>query len=1088
MPERPVHDARTPVVRPAARDVQNPPETRPAAISAKRPRARGEIWPHNPVASNCAGQGAGTPAPKTYFRSAVTHFATLLLLLAGTAGVQSGGDEQYQFLVGLYDKGLYTQVVKEAQNFLNQYPGHPKTDLARYRLACAFYELNQKPEAAPQFRTLTEKTGFEYLPECWFRLGQCEFEAGRDDAALAAFGKTLEGGKEYLKTPARFFSAEALFRKGDFERAETFYGQVLQADNRGEYAKGSQYGLVWCAYRLKHYTVAMQRIASYVQNYPRDAAVGEMHFLRGEMLLEADQAQEALAAYRQVSDGPYADAALRGAGFALAALQDERGAAAQFGALVAKFPQSRFAAEAALQQGIHLLKADQFEDALAALSAPAAGEGPELLYWRAQAQQKSGRAQDALAGLDRALAQNPPEELAGRIHTARGDVLYELGRLDEAAAAYGKSGSDYALHAAAVASLNASRFDEAAAQARQFLDKFPQSQYTAQIQVILGEANLQLKKYAEAEPAFGAAMSAGEESVRARATSRLAWCRFLQNDFAGAAERFAEVLQRYPKAADAEESQFMLGRAQLAQAERAAQPEQAEQSRRAAAASWSGYLQKYPRGEWAAEAMLRLARLESGAAANGRLLALVQTQPDSALVPQALLLLAENLSQEKKYGEAEPRYRELLQRFPEHELAPSAQYGLAWLLNDTERSADAAALLKGMLDNRRIGEGLRVRALELLVFAEHKNGNPDGALAAYQRLAGATNDEAERLRAAQTVVVALKAANRADQADTVLDSVARSSQNPSVRARALVERSYLALEGQRLDPAEAYAREAQRAAPAEPAVLEGLFFVGEARFEAEQFAAAAALYHEAAAAEASPVRDRAYYKEGFAQLRLGEFTAAQAPFQALVQQFPKSELYGESLFLLGECRYRAGQYEAALEPLQRLRQELPRHQTMAKCLFRLGLSLGQLQRWPDCQAALTDLARNFPQFENAGEAELWRGRALAEQRDARGARQAFEKVIALDGKSVMAARARLELGRLLFQEQKYEEAMGEFLRVAVLFANPEEVSEGLFHAGLCLEQLGQTEQARVQYQEILQKYPNTPFARRAEERLRELQQ
>ena len=87
-----------------------------------------------------------------------------------------------------------------------------------------------------------------------------------------------------------------------------------------------------------------------------------------------------------------------------------------------------------------------------------------------------------------------------------------------------------------------------------------------------------------------------------------------------------------------------------------------------------------------------------------------------------------------------------------------------------------------------------------------------------------------------------------------------------------------------------------------------------------------------------------------------------------------------------------------------------------------------------------------PEFENAVEAELWRGRALAARKKTRGARQAFERVIALD-RGVLAARARLGLGHMSRDEGDLDEALSQYLKVAFLYAHEAEVSEALYHAG-----------------------------------------
>ena len=63
-------------------------------------------------------------------------------------------DEQYAFIAGLAEKGMHDRVVKEAESFLAQYPKHAKADAARYRLACALFELKETEKASAQFQEL----------------------------------------------------------------------------------------------------------------------------------------------------------------------------------------------------------------------------------------------------------------------------------------------------------------------------------------------------------------------------------------------------------------------------------------------------------------------------------------------------------------------------------------------------------------------------------------------------------------------------------------------------------------------------------------------------------------------------------------------------------------------------------------------------------------------------------------------------------------------------------------------------------------------------------------------------------------------
>jgi len=235
----------------------------------------------------------------------------------------------------------------------------------------------------------------------------------------------------------------------------------------------------------------------------------------------------------------------------------------------------------------------------------------------------------------------------------------------------------------------------------------------------------------------------------------------------------------------------------------------------------------------------------------------------------------------------------------------------------------------------------------------------------------------------------------------------------------------------------------------------------------------------------SPVRARALYKLGFARMRKEDLAGAAEAFGTVVADHSDDELWGESLFLMGEALYRMDRLDAAAQAFERLQREAPRHEVRPKGLFRLGLVMGRMERWNDCETALTLLARETPEFTNLTEAELWRGRALAAQRKRRAARQAFERVTAND-KGELAAQARLGLGRLLEDEGRTEEALSEYLKVAVLFAHDEEVAEALYRAGTCLEALGDTQKALEQYREVVSEHPDARFAaeaRRGVERL-----
>ena len=357
----------------------------------------------------------------------MTH--ALLLLFPLLAAPQGGPDEQYQFVIGLAEKGLHEQVIREAEDFLGSYPDHQKAVPTRYRLAAAQYSLGRLADAATNFTPLAALEGFEFRAESGLRLAQCQLAADQFTEAAASLETVLILEKEYLLKPSTFLLAEAYFRGGEYEKAKKRYVEVAGVE---EYTKDSLYGMTWCAYRLQDYDEAVRIANDFAGRFGNDPLVAELMFLAGEAHLEAGRSEEALASYQKVAAGPFVDAAVRGAGFAAAKVGDHAGAAGHFARIVADFPESRFRLEAMLQQGIHLLKAERGAEALQALASTDLNDNADALYWRAQAQQRTGDPEAAIATLETAISLDPSDELRGRMASARGDILFDLGRHDEA--------------------------------------------------------------------------------------------------------------------------------------------------------------------------------------------------------------------------------------------------------------------------------------------------------------------------------------------------------------------------------------------------------------------------------------------------------------------------------------------------------------------------------------------------------------------------------------------------------------------------------------------------------------------------------
>ena len=977
--------------------------------------------------------------------------------------LRDAGDDDYRFLAGLIDKGMFEMAVDEAKAFLREHPNHGKTQLARYRLATALFELDREEEALPHFEALAESHGFEYRAESAFRLGQCLLNGGRVDEARASLRTVLELDQEYLHGPATFFLAEAEFRRGAYDEAEAGYRALVRRHADSEYGPAARRGLVWCAWERRDARQTIERAREFLSASAGGEEADEIRVVLGEAHLEAEEGRRALEAFSSVESVAFGDERRRGLGFAHLALGDHAGATREFRALLEEYPDSRFAREARLQLGIALLRSGDAEGAVRALRAADVEDSPEALLWLAEAHEAAGDLDRALRTLERALSLRPDAPLEARLQVARGEVLTGLGRTRDALAAFERAGSDYALYAAAVAALNEGEAPQAARLVRKLLESHPETPYRAQALHVLGEARFAEAEYADAARAFERVLTEAEPPLAARALARLGWCAYLTGDLASAADRFRRLQQNHPGEPVAEEGLYMLARV-LAEAG----------DGEAAVEAGARYLERHPGGAHADEVLLTSARAAGADEGVELLETLVSEHGGSPLVPQALVDLGDRLSAAEDCGRAAGYYEAVLRDHAESELVPEAAYGLAWCRYREDRFEESARLLEQVGQLSSAGEELRQAAWELCVFAAARAEDPARATEAWRRFASACDDDARRFESVRSVVAAWRDAGRPADGQHVLDELLRLVDDEAVAIEILLEGAYLALEEGDVDRADAQVQVARRRAPESARIAEAAFFVGEARFERGDRARAITLF-ESAAAEGSPMRAEAAYKLGFARLQDEDHPGAAQAFGAVVDGHPQHELWGESLFLLGESLYRSADWEPAAATLERLRAEAPEHEVLPRALFRLGLAYGELERWGPCEAVLAELARRDPEFPNRTEAELWRGRALAAQRKERAARQAFERVLAND-RGELAARARLGLGGLLEAEGRLEEALSEYLKVALLYAHDEEVAEGLYRAGTCLEALDDPERALERYEEVLAQHPETTFA------------
>lgn len=292
--------------------------------------------------------------------------------------------------------------------------------------------------------------------------------------------------------------------------------------------------------------------------------------------------------------------------------------------------------------------------------------------------------------------------------------------------------------------------------------------------------------------------------------------------------------------------------------------------------------------------------------------------------------------------------------------------------------------------------------------------------------------------------------------------------------------------------------------------------------------------------------ERLLYLRGLAAVRLARNTAAAqatAPQilrldQAIAdlgefrERFAASPLYADATLLRTEALLARGRPAEAADDLASLVAALQREiaaprgganasrsdraELLTAALLRLGDAASRASRHAESERAYEgylNLLAARPQHNGSPRAasphdDLWAsarfGQAFAREQDGRldGAVELYRDIVA-NHHGFTAARAQFQIGECLFALGRLEDALREFIRLDALFAAPGEGDAGvldagasaarfpldgaaLFEAARCLRLLGRRGEARTQFEEVVRRFPNGPWAARSRDAAAEL--
>ncbi len=140
--------------------------------------------------------------------------------------------------------------------------------------------------------------------------------------------------------------------------------------------------------------------------------------------------------------------------------------------------------------------------------------------------------------------------------------------------------------------------------------------------------------------------------------------------------------------------------------------------------------------------------------------------------------------------------------------------------------------------------------------------------------------------------------------------------------------------------------------------------------------------------------------------------------------------------------------------------------------------------WNDALTRAEALKRDLPAGDPVvAELDFARGRALLGSGRPDDARLALQAVIDARKGGDLAAQAHVLRGETYFHQDRFREALGEFLKVDILYDVPRWQAAALLEAGKVYERLAQWGDAVETYERLCSRFPGDPRAAEARGRL-----
>lgn len=1000
---------------------------------------------------------------------------------------------------GLFSRQLYKLAADQYEEFLKDSPRHAEAPVARYALAVCRYRIGEYQKAAEALEQVVSGPKIAQADEALLVLGHSHLALKQYDKAAAAFERLIESYPQSKTAAAAMLGrGQALLLAGNAdEAARQVEGYLKLFPAHAQRAEGF-YFLALARQALGQHDPAITALKELIEKHSEARQKFDALLLLGQVYEAQGKLDQAAEQYAKLAQIGGEDMAAR-AQYQLAVMHYRQQKFADAAAILKKVVEAPAVSEpiaraARMQLALTHVAAKDYDAArqvLAQVIQRDPARAIQAKYWLAQCDIGQKQYEAALAKLNELAQLESRPEPANRdqIELDRGDCLIALGRYAEAAGRFGQFVKTYPRHAQVAEAAYRQAF---ALHKTGAYDKSleiiaalkPASAKTQRATKELSAENVfLLGKYAEAGRQFEQLrQSAPDEASKRRMTVRLGQCAYFAADYPRAIDVLSTVAQDKALRSDTE-----LSRALLLMGDAMLQTQQYSDAAKALA-DYAALPVTSATDKAEAQFKQGMAHLRGGEAdaAAKALSSVAGGDFQSPWVQRANFELGQLHYRRNNHEQA----RKTLTRVAEEknappEIAAPAAYLLGWIHFDTKKYAEAAKAF-GQVAARFPKEPLAAEAAFHQAVALREAGEDAKALELFNRYVKDYPNGPQVVKAKQLAAAALVRMARYGEAAKALAALAVDP--GTVSDEVLYDLAWSQQSAKDPSAAEATYRKLisdySRSKLVHPARSE----LAELLFARQQYPEAAKLLEQVIADKEGPAKTVAValYRLGSTYEKLGQTDKAARMFEEFGRKHADDELAGWARYQAGVNFAREQKLEEARKQLEAALKGSPKAELESVATLKLAEVVAQSGDLDGSRKLYERFLEKWPKDRFAPQAMFGIGWAKEQAKQYTEARAWYEKVVAATN-SPVAARAQFQIGETFFAQGKYEEAVAALLAVADVYAYPEWAARATLEAGRAFEQLKQPQQARQQYELVVQKYKQSAEAALAAKRLAQMQ-